>query len=368
MLSRFIGTLLMPLLLVILPTTIVACTGVFAHDDTHALFGNNEDWYDEETYIWTLSDAGAYDRVCLGFGNFFAQGCLNERGLCYDGFATVNNPVTPQPSLPDLPADYLDVIMSSFSTVEEVADYLLAHDRTGMANYMIFFADSTGNSMIAEGDSLVWDAAIVEGDSLVWSERDWQACTNFYQTEPEIGGWPSWRYVTATAMLEAMSQLDHDYFRDILDSCQQSITKYSNIFDLRHKTLRIFHQRDFSAYVHMTFAQAMDEISTPMRISDLMQLTSVQDGEEPEGFELLDSYPNPFFGSTTLRIKLAQAETVKLEIFDLQGRLVATLADGEQASGLNVYNWNARGAASGIYFARWRSARRTLQTKLLLVR
>jgi hypothetical protein len=358
----------MLLFLTLVTTSTLACTGVFAHDETHVLFGNNEDYYDPLTYIWTLSAAGAYDRVCLGFGNFFAQGCLNERGLCYDGFATVSNPVTPNPLLPDLPDNYLDIIMSSFATVEEVADYLLAHSRTRMENYQIFFADSTGNSMIAEGDSLVWTAAIVEGDSLVWSERDWQACTNFYQTEPEIGGWPSWRYETATAMLESMTQLDHDYFRDILDACQQSITLYSNIFDLRQKTLRIFHQRDFSAYVDLTFAQAMEEITTPMRISDLMLLTSVQDGEQSEGLELLDSYPNPFFTTTTLRINLTQAETVKLEIFDLQGRLISTLADGEQASGLNIYHWNARDAASGVYFARWQSARRSLQTKLLLVR
>ncbi len=360
--------MLMLLLLAVSATPTHACTGVFAHDDTRVLFGNNEDWTDPESYIWTLSADGAYDRVCLGWGNFFAQGCINERGLCYDGFATVHNPVTSNPMLPDLPQDYLDVIMSNFSTVTEVGDYLLAHNRASMANYQIFFADSTGHSMIAEGDSLVWTAAIVEGDTVVWGERDWQACTNFYQTEPEIGGWPCWRYQTASAMLESMDQLDHDYIRDILDACQQSLTQYSNIFDLRHKTLRIFHQGDFSTHVDLTFARAMEEITTPMRISDLMLLTSAQGGEQPVSLKRLRSYPNPFYGKTTIRISLAQAETGTLEVFDLQGRLITTLSHGEQASGLNTYEWNARDAASGIYFARWRSARHTLLTKLLLLR
>lgn len=366
--KRIIGTLLLLLLPTLITTSAQACTGVFAYDENRALFGNNEDWYDPETYIWTLSADGAYDRVCLGFGNLFAQGCINERGLCYDGFATVNNPVTPNPELPDLPWNYLDVIMSSFSTVTEVADYLLAHNRTTMANYQIFFADSTGNSMIAEGDSLVWTAAIVQDGSLVWAERDWQACTNFYQTEPEIGGWPCWRYETATSMLESMDQLDHEYFRDILDACQQSITQYSNIFDLREKTLRIYHQKDFSTYVDLPFAWAMEEITTPMRISDLLLLASLQDGRQPESAELLGSYPNPFYGTTTIRMNLAQAETGKLEVFDLQGRLMTRLASGEQPSGLNTYNWDARDAASGLYLVRWRTAQRTVLTKLFLVR
>lgn len=366
--KRIIDALTILLLLTLAATSSRACTGVFAHDDTRVLFGNNEDWTDPVTYIWTESGAGAYDRVCLGFGNFFAQGCINERGLCYDGFATVYNPVTPDPKLPDLPGNYLDIMMSSFSTVTEVAEYLLAHNRTGMASYQIFFADSTGNSLIAEGDSLVWNAMIVEGDSLVWVERDWQACTNFYQTEPEIGGWPCWRYQTATAMLESMDQLDQDYFRDILDACHQGLTQYSNIFDLRQKTLRIFHQGDFSTHFDLTFAWAMEEITTPMRISDLLLLASTQGGRRPASLGLLDSYPNPFYGTATIRINLTQAETAKLEVFDLQGRLVTTLANGEQTSGLNGYQWDARDAASGIYFARWQSARRTLLTNLLLVR
>ncbi len=83
--NRFIGTLPILLLLTLASTSTNACTGVFAYDDTRALFGNNEDYSDPITYIWTLSAAGAHDRVCLGFGNFFAQGCINERGLCYDG-------------------------------------------------------------------------------------------------------------------------------------------------------------------------------------------------------------------------------------------------------------------------------------------
>jgi hypothetical protein len=348
--KKIVCILTLLLLLTLVNTSAQACTGVFACDDTQALFGNNEDWSDPVTYIWTQSRAGAYDRVYLGYGDFWPQGGMNERGLCFDGFATVNNPVTPNPKLPPLPWNYVDIMMSDFSTVAEVADYLLEHDRTTMASYQLFFADSTGNSLIAEGDSLVW----IEGD--------WQVCTNFYQTEPGIGGWPCWRYQTATAMLESMDQLDHDYIRDILDACHVSWTLYSNIFDLRQKTLRIFHERDYSTYVHFTFAQIMEDITTPMLISELMNMTSVQDAPGglalPRTYDLFQNYPNPFNPSTTIAFDVPDAvesrQSVSLTVYDIRGRFVRTLIDSDLEPGSHKIHWNGQNdrgesVASGIY-------------------
>jgi len=367
--NRTISALALLLLLTLINTSTHACTGVFACDGSRALFGNNEDWSDPLTYIWTESRAGAYDRIYLGYGDFFPQGGINERGLCFDGFATVHNPVTPDSTLPDLPWNYVDIVMSDFSTVTEVADYLLAHDRTTMANYQLFFADSTGTSLIAEGDSLVW----IEGD--------WQVCTNFYQTEPEIGGWPCWRYQTATEMLESMDLLDHDYIRDILDACHVSLTQYSNIFDLRQKTLRIFHQGDYSTYVHLTFTQVMEDITTPMLISELMHLTSVQDEPYvvslPKTFGLFQNFPNPFNPSTTITFDIpgAQGERqhVEITVYDIHGRRVKTLIDSELEQGSHMIHWYGRddrgeSVSSGIYLYTLKAGGEVLTRKMTILK
>jgi hypothetical protein len=348
---------------------IQACTGVFACDSTQALFGNNEDWSDPVTYIWTQSTTGAYDRVYVGYGDFWPQGGMNERGLCFDGFATAYNPVEPDTSLPELSGNYVDVMLSSFSTVTEVADYLLAHSRTTMANYQLFFADSSGNSLIAEGDSLVW----IDGD--------WQVCTNFYHTEPELGGWPCWRYQTAVQMLESMDQLDSDYIRDILDACHVFGTQYSNIFDLRQKTLRMFHQGDYSEDVQLSFDQIMQEITSPMRISELLSTAFVEDDPTaatlPESSGLLQNYPNPFNPSTEITFDLpgnvGEKLDVTLAIFDISGRRVRGLIDSGLEAGSHRVRWDGRNdrgepVPAGVYLCRVMAGDEEFTKKMALVK
>jgi hypothetical protein len=85
-----------------------------------------------------------------------------------------------------------------------------------------------------------------------------------------------------------------------------------------------------------------------------------------EQFRLLPNFPNPFNPSTTLRFELAHAAPVKLEIFDLLGRLTATLVEGELPAGMHERVWTPNAAASGIYFARL-TAGPTLATRKLVL-
>jgi hypothetical protein len=71
----------------------------------------------------------------------------------------------------------------------------------------------------------------------------------------------------------------------------------------------------------------------------------------------LTASPNPAVGGTTLEFALARDADVKLEVFDVQGRLVATPLAGRQPAGAVRASWNLRDAAGrdvlpGLYFAR----------------
>ncbi|HLG94083.1 MAG TPA: FlgD immunoglobulin-like domain containing protein [candidate division Zixibacteria bacterium] len=77
----------------------------------------------------------------------------------------------------------------------------------------------------------------------------------------------------------------------------------------------------------------------------------------PVRFELSQNYPNPFNPITTIRYFLLKREKVTLEIFNLAGRRVKVLAEGEQAAGEHVLSWDGKDAkggamSSGIYFYR----------------
>jgi hypothetical protein len=71
----------------------------------------------------------------------------------------------------------------------------------------------------------------------------------------------------------------------------------------------------------------------------------------PQAFLLMTAYPNPFNSSATFRYSLPNASAVRLAIYDVQGRLVTELEQGQRDAGEHRINWNAGAQASGIYFA-----------------
>lgn len=78
----------------------------------------------------------------------------------------------------------------------------------------------------------------------------------------------------------------------------------------------------------------------------------------PKDFRLENAYPNPFNPSTNIRFSIPTNEKVRLEIYDIQGKLVNSLIDSEfMDAGTYESKWdgkNNRGetVSSGIYIAR----------------
>ena len=78
----------------------------------------------------------------------------------------------------------------------------------------------------------------------------------------------------------------------------------------------------------------------------------------PATFALYQNTPNPFNPSTRIRFDVPFAgAVVTLRIYDVSGRLVRTLVDGEQASGRKTVAWDGRNqtgepAATGVYLYR----------------
>jgi len=66
-------------------------------------------------------------------------------------------------------------------------------------------------------------------------------------------------------------------------------------------------------------------------------------------FELQSAYPNPFNPSTTIRYELAKSGQVKLEIYDMLGRMVKLVRNENQSAGNYSLALDFNGFASGIY-------------------
>ena len=67
--------------------------------------------------------------------------------------------------------------------------------------------------------------------------------------------------------------------------------------------------------------------------------------------------PNPFSGTAVLRVILPESGPVVMRAYDLSGRAVATLMDGDWAGGAHTVTFDPGNLPSGVCFVRLKTAR-----------
>ena len=106
---------------------------------------------------------------------------------------------------------------------------------------------------------------------------------------------------------------------------------------------------------------------------DELVITSTDDdpiAEQPETLELDQNYPNPFNPVTTISFSLPQSDEVTLTVYDVLGREVSTLVDGEELqSGTHEVNFDGSNISSGVYLYRIQlSSGQQLSRRMTLVK
>ena len=103
--------------------------------------------------------------------------------------------------------------------------------------------------------------------------------------------------------------------------------------------------------------------------------TAVEPGKRPVSFALFGNFPNPFRHFTTIRYAVAGASDVTLEVYDIQGRMVARRALGFQQPGESRAVFHQEGLRTGLYLYRLRmtdpvtgAVRATLPGKMMFVK
>ena len=88
----------------------------------------------------------------------------------------------------------------------------------------------------------------------------------------------------------------------------------------------------------------------------------------PTQITLNQNYPNPFNPTTVISYELPESGNVTLEVFDMTGRLVATLANGTVQAGSHQINFDASGLSSGVYLYRLTAGRSVLSRRLTVLK
>ena len=106
----------------------------------------------------------------------------------------------------------------------------------------------------------------------------------------------------------------------------------------------------------------------PFRIVILANDIDRKSMEIPVEFGLGPVYPNPFNSRTTIRFGLDKAAPAKLQMFDLNGKVVVDLFSGQAAAGYHRIAYDGFALPSGIYWLRLESLGRTRTQKIALIR
>ena len=96
--------------------------------------------------------------------------------------------------------------------------------------------------------------------------------------------------------------------------------------------------------------------------------TDTEEEGVPGSFALGQNYPNPFNPVTTIRYQIGELAKVKLEVFDLLGRRVATLVNTNQGVGAYEVAFDGRDLASGMYLYRLEAGSQVQVKKMMLIK
>jgi hypothetical protein len=88
----------------------------------------------------------------------------------------------------------------------------------------------------------------------------------------------------------------------------------------------------------------------------------------PSTFVLSQNYPNPFNPTTKITYAVPTAAKVRLEVFDVLGRKVATLVNETKQAGEYSVEFNASRLVSGVYMYRMTTPETSITKKMILVK
>lgn len=134
---------------------------------------------------------------------------------------------------------------------------------------------------------------------------------------------------------------DHDIRLADLQSGGQGITIGFAVFDNYEETR--YHQVSFT-YL-MSASTSADIVATDNTLT-----TGIAWFDDQKSPLLEQNYPNPFNKTTQIKYTLPEGENVRLEIYDIHGRVVKTLVNEYKSAGIHTIKWDASNLSKGVYF------------------
>lgn len=111
---------------------------------------------------------------------------------------------------------------------------------------------------------------------------------------------------------------------------------------------------------------------TPKQVNATFTGISISKNSAPDKFELWQNYPNPFNPETQIKIALPKSEKVTLNIYNIAGQKIKTLADQHLSAGCHCFSWDGTDelgtkVRSGAYLYRVKTVSYQTTRKMVLI-
>ena len=105
-----------------------------------------------------------------------------------------------------------------------------------------------------------------------------------------------------------------------------------------------------------------------IKVSDTLPTSNEFDDTKPKITELKQNYPNPFNPSTNIPVSISKFQKVKVDVYDITGRLVKSVFNGSLPTGNHTLSVNLEDLASGVYMYRLQTNDKVQIKRMTLVK
>ncbi|MDQ7032991.1 MAG: T9SS type A sorting domain-containing protein [Desulfonauticus sp.] len=118
---------------------------------------------------------------------------------------------------------------------------------------------------------------------------------------------------------------------------EKNIEYKVRVKDTQSKVSAYTHSENFTVYTSGGMAESI------LEFDESFELTVSRD------FILYENYPNPFNPQTKISFGLPEQSNVSLKVYDINGKNIATLAEGSKESGYYTATFGGTELTSGVY-------------------
>lgn len=223
------------------------CLILYLSDGNEILVANHEDWFAKNAAVRMIpATEDRYSSIIFTFEDEgWAQGGMNEHGLFFDGAMTPNPELENVIDQIEYPGYVWQAVLDNCKTVEEALDFIRKFKLPDLETAHIVFADAEGSAALV---------GIENGNVVIHQSKEKLLQTNFNRWHPELSEEPVCERYNAATQITIDQMLTKELMLKVLrDTHQDSLTVYSNIYDLKRREIVVYSRRQFDRPIQLSF-------------------------------------------------------------------------------------------------------------------